>query len=410
MICKSCGNNNSDAFKFCQFCGSALASDVSPKPPEALSEPRQATVTIPDSLDAWLLDDDSPSLLDAIDTEDAHAIKNDARPSASAANTDAGCGSLSFESTLGLAEKTIVDSTHEVDSAHENAELRVNLTNNSHERICRCCGDIVAKGHRFCGSCGTKFDENQVDSNKNEDSADAGNRRTVERPSFVFNSATPIEQKVARFQLVQINDDGTLGDDITLYEGENTIGRISSPALNNDRFINPKHVRITCHDDVAIVEDNNSLNGVFLRLSRTSAAIFDGDTFRVGEELLNYCHGASNQPLLSNKGEEETKLIGGKEGEGWAYLRVILGAFDEGSVYRLSKDKVTLGRTSGDIVFARDGFVSGTHAMLELDGDHAVLTDLGSSNGTFLRIKAPLTVTDSAHILIGNKLLRISKK
>ena len=275
-------------------------------------------------------------------------------------------------------------------------------------RICKQCGEEVAPGHRFCGSCGAKYEEERVATGIGED-IDSSNKRTVERPSFVFNAAVPTEQKLAQFRLHQINDDGTLGDLIPLYEGENVVGRISSPMLNNDRFVNPKHVKITCHDDVAILEDNNSLNGVFLRLCDTSAAVYDGDTFRIGEELLNYCHGSSSQPILKSRAEENTTLIGGKEGEGWGYLRVIIGAFSEGSVYRLDKDTVKIGRTQGDIVFARDGFVSGTHASFERQGDHALLKDLGSSNGTFLRIKAPLTVTETAHILIGNKLLRIAR-
>lgn len=381
MICKNCGENNAESFKYCQYCGTLLEA-------EAAEQAAQTPEAAKDDLDAWLiedLDDDDDSLL----TPDifAHRGREEAK--------EAGRGET--------AETARADgkSPEPEQTAGEKPARRA-------ARICRQCGEEVAEGHRFCGACGARYEEERAPAAAEDDGEN--NKRAVERPSFVFNSAMPPEQKLARFQARQINDDGTLGDEIRLYEGENVIGRISSPALNSDRFVNPKHVKITCRDDVAIVEDNNSLNGVFLRLSDASAPIFDGDTFRIGEELLNYCHGSSSQPLLKNKTEEDTELIGGKESKGWGYLRVILGAYAEGAVYRLSEETVTIGRTQGDIVFARDGFVSGAHASLEHQDDHAILTDMGSSNGTFLRIKSPLTVTESAHILIGNKLLRIARR
>ena len=405
MFCKNCGENNSDSFKFCQFCGTLLGSET----PEPLDEVRSATVEIAQEsndseLDDWLIDEDdsalSPDLL-------AHHVDDDKNGNQAA--------SLKSTTVKGAAAPHILAQNTEPKDVEIEEKIEIEEVVEEKKdaapvaaRICKQCGEEVAPGHRFCGSCGAKYEEERVATGIGED-IDSSNKRTVERPSFVFNAAVPTEQKLAQFRLHQINDDGTLGDLIPLYEGENVVGRISSPMLNNDRFVNPKQVKITCHDDVAILEDNNSLNGVFLRLCDTSAAVYDGDTFRIGEELLNYCHGSSSQPILKSRAEENTTLIGGKEGEGWGYLRVIIGAFSEGSVYRLDKDTVKIGRTQGDIVFARDGFVSGTHASFERQGDHALLKDLGSSNGTFLRIKAPLTVTETAHILIGNKLLRIAR-
>ena len=75
MFCKNCGENNSDSFKFCQFCGTLLGSET----PEPLDEVRSATVEIAQEsndseLDDWLIDEDdsalSPDLL-------AHHVDDD---------------------------------------------------------------------------------------------------------------------------------------------------------------------------------------------------------------------------------------------------------------------------------------------------------------------------------------------
>lgn len=407
MFCRNCGENNSDSFKFCQFCGTLLSEET----PEPIVEARCATVeTASESgsfvLDDWLIEEADGSL--SIDTLEGEVAEGEFGASLKSKTVKGAASAqvLALNSEDKSGESEFEDDEYEEDEEDVAATLASAPVS---QRICRQCGEEVAQGHRFCGACGAKYDEELSSGGGEEVRSESGNKRTVERPSFVFNSAMPTEQKLAQFRLHQINDDGTVGDLIPLYEGENVVGRVSSPSLSNDRFVNPKHVKITCHDDVAILEDNNSLNGVFLRLSKTSSEIYDGDTFRIGEELINYCHGSSSQPILTKRAEEQTELIGGKEGEGWGYLRVIIGAFAEGSVYRLDKETVKIGRTQGEIVFARDGFVSGSHAAISQQGDHALLTDLGSSNGTFLRIKGSLTVTETAHVLIGNKLLRIAR-
>ena len=51
-----------------------------------------------------------------------------------------------------------------------------------------------------------------------------------------------------------------------------------------------------------------------------------------------------------------------------------------------SCDEIVLGREEGDIVFRDDQFMSRRHAAVNWDGKRALLTDLGSSNGTFVRV------------------------
>ena len=55
----------------------------------------------------------------------------------------------------------------------------------------------------------------------------------------------------------------------------------------------------------------------------------------------------------------------------------------KGEIFRLTKPEVTIGRLATDIV-VNDPEVSATHCALELRGNYGLLTDMGSTNGTFV--------------------------
>jgi S-DNA-T family DNA segregation ATPase FtsK/SpoIIIE len=53
-----------------------------------------------------------------------------------------------------------------------------------------------------------------------------------------------------------------------------------------------------------------------------------------------------------------------------------------GDVFRFSKPEVTVGREGTDIVLG-DPEISAVHCAVEVRGNHAILTDMGSTNGTY---------------------------
>jgi predicted Zn finger-like uncharacterized protein len=63
-------------------------------------------------------------------------------------------------------------------------------------------------------------------------------------------------------------------------------------------------------------------------------------------------------------------------------LAVIQGAAT-GQIYQITKTRTTMGRSGADINL-EDPEASRQHAMLEVIGDHAIVRDLGSTNGTFV--------------------------
>lgn len=66
-------------------------------------------------------------------------------------------------------------------------------------------------------------------------------------------------------------------------------------------------------------------------------------------------------------------------------LAVIQGAAT-GQIFQISKTRTTMGRSGADINLD-DPEASRQHAMLEIIGDHAIVRDLGSTNGTFVDLE-----------------------
>lgn len=66
----------------------------------------------------------------------------------------------------------------------------------------------------------------------------------------------------------------------------------------------------------------------------------------------------------------------------------------------------TLGRGQCDVVFADDDLLSPLHLALEVSADKALLTCLGSRNGTFVRLTDPVVLTHNQTFRMGQQLLR----
>jgi predicted Zn finger-like uncharacterized protein len=66
-------------------------------------------------------------------------------------------------------------------------------------------------------------------------------------------------------------------------------------------------------------------------------------------------------------------------------LAVLQGAAT-GQIFQITKTRTTLGRSGADINLD-DAEASRQHAMLEIIGDHGIVRDLGSTNGTFVDLE-----------------------
>ena len=95
------------------------------------------------------------------------------------------------------------------------------------------------------------------------------------------------------------------------------------------------------------------------------------------------------------------------------YKLRLVQCFDDGatgSAWPLAEGTYTLGREQGDLTFPGDGFISGRHAQLTVHPDgHATFEDLGSSNGTYLRLGETTRLKAGDLVLLGAHLLRVDR-
>ena len=73
----------------------------------------------------------------------------------------------------------------------------------------------------------------------------------------------------------------------------------------------------------------------------------------------------------------------------------------------LGGGRVSVGKGAANDIVLDDGTVSRLHASLEEFDEGWCVNDLGSSNGTFLRIRGEQLIPPGTHILMGQQLFRV---
>ena len=245
-------------------------------------------------------------------------------------------------------------------------------------RSCPACNAMVPPEFKFCGVCGHKMEP-------------------IARPA-----PRPPPQSAARWAMVLIRPDGTEGGVHQIHDGETRVGRDHGEIFENDGYLSPTHAALIVQRDAVIVRDLASLNGVFVKMIEDEA-LQPGQVIRIGQELLRFDIIESPQPL-----EDGTEVMGSPNPGFWGKITVVIGNGVDGSAYPLLNESVTMGRERGDINFPEDGYVSGLHARLTHQNGMFVLSDLGSSNGTFIRVQSERMLTDGSFILLGQQLFRLS--
>ncbi len=91
-----------------------------------------------------------------------------------------------------------------------------------------------------------------------------------------------------------------------------------------------------------------------------------------------------------------------------ARLRLIRGDAGDGMIFELNATSHYAGRSEGPILFPDDPTVSPIHASFYYADGRLFVRDEGSRNGTFIRVKEPVPVSDGEVFLIGEQVLRYS--
>jgi hypothetical protein len=212
----------------------------------------------------------------------------------------------------------------------------------------------------------------------------------------------PVAPPPPRALLTLIRPDGSEGGMFELRQGRNEIGRSTAPVFESDGYLSPVHAEITVAPGTAVVRDLGSLNGVFVKMF-AEEELLPGQVFRIGQELLRIDFIAAPEPAADG-----TEIMGSPNPGFWGRLTVIVGREVDGAAFPLLGDSVTLGRVNGEINFPDDGYVSGLHARVSLRDGRLFLADLGSSNGTFIKVSDERQVGNESFVLLGQQLFRVN--
>ena len=207
----------------------------------------------------------------------------------------------------------------------------------------------------------------------------------------------------AHLSMTLIRPDGQEGGVHELTLGPNHIGRNYGSLFENDGYLSPVHAEITLQaNGSGRVRDLDSLNGVFVKMTQEEELV-SGQVVRIGQELLRFEF--IGTPESSPDG---TELMGSPNPGYWGKFIVIIGRDVTGAVFPLLGESISLGRERGEINFPDDGYVSGLHARVTLREGRAFLADLGSSNGTFIKVNGERAIGHDSFVLLGQQLFRLS--
>jgi pSer/pThr/pTyr-binding forkhead associated (FHA) protein len=202
--------------------------------------------------------------------------------------------------------------------------------------------------------------------------------------------------------------DGSEGRSIPLTDKDADIGSAEGDiTFPDDPYISARHARLACRAGAYSVRDLDSVNGVYLRL-REDAELRDRDMLLVGQQVLRFELLADGELQLGPAFQRGIMVFGTPEAARFGRLAQYTTEGVSRDVHYLFRDETVIGRENGDIVFTDDPFLSRRHAAIRVDhaGGRFTLHDLGSSNGTALRIRGEHVLRDGDQFRIGRHLFR----
>jgi len=78
--------------------------------------------------------------------------------------------------------------------------------------------------------------------------------------------------------------------------------------------------------------------------------------------------------------------------------------------FKLDNPETTLGRTTGDLIFKDDPYMSGTHARIIAQPGRFLLQDLRSRNGVYRRVRSEIVLIDGDEFFMGEQLFHVEFK
>jgi pSer/pThr/pTyr-binding forkhead associated (FHA) protein/RNA polymerase subunit RPABC4/transcription elongation factor Spt4 len=271
---------------------------------------------------------------------------------------------------------------------------------------CGKCGSMIPPNFKFCPSCGNKVSPSAARGQQDFEVQTRVGPRTdpsAQKPgrsTLFFGGA----MQAARAKLTLIRGDGEDGVSFTLAGTDHLAGRGDCPiSFPDDTFLSPTHANFRYANNQLVVRDEGSLNGLFVRISGT-VQITAGTTILVGEQVLTITPAAVADDVPDAEG---TYYSASMIRHATIEIAQQLRGGTPGWVFRVDTEAVSIGRENNDINFPDDPFISGRHAQIQLVQGMLSVTDLGSRNGTFVRVSGEHVLKHGDYVFLGQQLLRV---
>jgi pSer/pThr/pTyr-binding forkhead associated (FHA) protein len=421
VICDRCGRSNPDNLAFCQDCGRRLVSQaavVPPTPPTGLVPvAAEATAEAPGGR---MSRPEAPAFSFESAREDGEGV---ACPMCSTRNPPGNrfcvaCGAR-FPPINAGAPAAVVQAS----PAPAGAAVQIAATNASRVVCSRCNGASDAT-MLYCQFCGASLRQEgpraanavvaqPLTSTTRPDelkpAADNFGTGGVPRPGRGATQLGTAAAPQGASRLVTIARDGAEGASYPMTGEQMDVGREEGTILlRDDGYVSPRHLRLARREDGWYARDLGSLNGVYLRLRRPQI-LTDGDLLLIGLQVLRFEAVKDAEQGFGPATQQGTLLFGSPMLPRYARLceRTVEGVTR--NVFYLHRDETIIGRESGDIVFTDDPFMSRRHVAIRLDAATSsfTVTDLGSSNGTYMAVRGEIPLANGDFLRIGQHLFRV---
>ncbi len=402
--CKNCGAQNPESSLYCQDCGARLgdwspaeAPSRSATPPTGLSRQEAAAPRPP-----------SQQQCPRCGFENAPHVRFCNNCGFSLKPADAPAAEPSGAATDAVAVPSAADAVPVTNPPGRPSE----------GSVCWRCYGVGDPGADFCKFCGARYADAPASrpeptpapaASRAADALDrSGETPLTPPPATDPPPARASEKSASRGSLVSILKDGSDGRRYPLYDEKTDLGREEGQiVLQDDPYLSPRHARVVLRGGTATVRDLDSVNGVYVRL-REPMDLGDGDSILLGQQVLRFEVLAESELPLGPATQHGAMVFGTPEVQRVARLVQYTTEGVGRDVHYLYRDETVIGREQGDIVFTDDPFMSRRHATISIDraSRRFVLRDLGSSNGTALRIRGERKLSAGDQFRVGRHLFR----
>ena len=194
--------------------------------------------------------------------------------------------------------------------------------------------------------------------------------------------ATP-PAPVSAPQLVSLRPDGSPGTSYPLKAETTNIGRKADGIAIDDPHMADQHAALTRKDGGYVLSDTGQGSGVWLRVRGDGRRLTAGDQLWVGAQFLRVVDESGRRGIehYNRKGEYQ-------------------------NVYWVADQGLIVGRAGDVSLDAQDRSLSRNHAQFSVDGNVLQVKDLGSTNGTYVKLTAPLQLTNGDEFRMATRHLR----